>query len=204
MEQIPPTYAVVQNHLLWFRSLWVRSSGRVRLSAARMVVGRCRLGCSHLEAHLGWAPQEAHSSGCQRAEFVCSWSVCSDGGSVCLGPLTARWLSSKRERPEQKYLGVSESRDQGASCSLSSPGLGSHALLRLQVLLVLVRPMASPKLLMEFVPVFNSSLKLSSIAPFSGKFPLISHDASTPLHHYVDGATHRHRCTSTFICVFGR
>lgn len=146
-----------------------------------MVAGRCRLGCSHLEAQLGWAPQEAHSSGCQRAEFVCSWSVCSDGGSVCLGLLTARWLSSKRERPEQKYLGVSESRDQGGSCSLSSPGLGSHALLRLQVLLVLVRPTASPKLLMEFVPVFNSSLKLSSIAPFSGKLPLASHDASAPL-----------------------
>ena len=137
-------HAVVQNHLLWFRSLRVRSSGRARRSTAHMVAGRCRLGCSHLEAQLGWASQEAHSSGCRRAEFVCSWSVCSDGGSLCLGLLTVRWLSSERERPEQKCLGVSESRDQGGSCSLSSPGLGSHALLRLQVLLVLVRPTASP------------------------------------------------------------
>lgn len=33
---------------------------------------------------------------------------------------------SKRKHPEQKPLGVGESRDRGSSCSLSSPGRGRH------------------------------------------------------------------------------
>ena len=95
---------------------------------------------------------EGDAGGGLRARMVCYWSVCSDGGSMHLG-LTARWLSSQRGRPEQKQrLGVSEPRDRGGGCSLSSLAWGSSPIASADSW-VGVRPAASPEHFPGFVPI---------------------------------------------------
>ena len=95
---------------------------------------------------------EGDAGGGLRACVVCYWSVCRDAGSMRLG-LTARWLSSQRGRPEQKQrLGVSEPRDRGGGCSLSSLAWGSSPIASADSW-VGVRPAASPKHFPGIVPI---------------------------------------------------